>query len=170
MSKPLKILLVEDDPLCQNMTALILKRCHCEVVSAQTGQEALWQLSQQTFHGVLCDFMLPDMVATDVMMQINHHPQWRLLIRVVLTAMIDHDMAITLKKLDLNEIILKPLSLANAEAILSHHWDSQCGISPTDHNIHGIHRLYSSMDALAIVGKGNVIVLIHWRLGCIKYI
>lgn len=59
-SGPLKILIVEDDPLCQRLISHIIKSLHvgqCEVVA--DGVEAVINMSTNTFDLILMDMQLP---------------------------------------------------------------------------------------------------------------
>jgi len=65
---PAKILLVEDNPVNQHVSTLMLKKLNCEVILAQNGQEAINTLSEHNegyFDLVLMDCQMPVMDGFD---------------------------------------------------------------------------------------------------------
>lgn len=58
---PLRVLLVEDNPVNQRLASIIVKKQGCDVVVAADGVEALAQLEKSSFDLVLMDVQMPNM-------------------------------------------------------------------------------------------------------------
>ncbi|MDE2401032.1 MAG: response regulator [Burkholderiales bacterium] len=107
-----RLLLVEDQPLNQELACELLRRAGIEVVAVANGQQALDQLTQDgPFDGVLMDCQMPVMdgyVATE---RIRANPAWTDLPVIAMTASAmaaDHERA---ADSGMNDHITKPLDL-----------------------------------------------------------
>lgn len=58
--QPVRILLVEDDPLLQEVFGLVLAAQGYEVETASDGLNALWKVRESRYDLVLCDYKLPE--------------------------------------------------------------------------------------------------------------
>lgn len=65
-----RILLVEDDDMLRELTALILKKCQFDVVEATNGLEAL-QLFDETIDLVLTDIIMPKMDGIELILELQ---------------------------------------------------------------------------------------------------
>ncbi len=82
-----KVLIVDDD--IRNIFALtsVLERYHVNIVSAETGREAIRILQeQQDFDAVLMDIMMPEMDGLDTMKAIRKLPKFKTLPIIAVTA------------------------------------------------------------------------------------
>ncbi|MBN3525356.1 response regulator [Paenibacillus apiarius] len=72
-----RLLIVEDDgPQRQSLIALI-EGVDVSVTAVSTGSEALKQLSERKFDGMVLDLLLPDMTGFELMDRISRNPQHR---------------------------------------------------------------------------------------------
>ncbi|MFK8052138.1 MAG: response regulator [Woeseiaceae bacterium] len=58
---PLKVLLVEDNPVNQRVAVAMLKKIDCEVITAVSGKYALQAISNETVDVILMDCQMPEM-------------------------------------------------------------------------------------------------------------
>lgn len=81
-----KILLAEDEPDLQLITSMALADANYTVVIANNGFEALEQLAHDTFDLLLIDVMMPQMDGLELCQRLQHHPVWRQIPIILLTA------------------------------------------------------------------------------------
>jgi PAS domain S-box-containing protein len=81
-----RLLLVEDNPINQELAAQLLADAGIEVVVAGNGASAIETLSQQRFDGVLMDCQMPVMDGYDATREIRRRPQWAALPVIAMTA------------------------------------------------------------------------------------
>jgi len=81
-----RILLVEDNPINQELALDLLSHAGIIVTVAGNGQEALAMLGQQSFDGVLMDCQMPIMDGYAATRALRQHPQWRDLPVIAMTA------------------------------------------------------------------------------------
>ncbi len=82
----IKILLVEDNDINQELAELMLARQGVEVTVAGNGEEALAALNEQAFDGVLMDIQMPVMDGYTACAEIRKNPQYKDLPIIALTA------------------------------------------------------------------------------------
>ncbi|MCW5203263.1 MAG: ATP-binding protein [Candidatus Electrothrix communis] len=82
----IKILLVEDNDINQELAELMLSRQGMEVTVAGNGEEALSALGQQEFDGVLMDIQMPVMDGYTACVEIRKDPRYKDLPIIALTA------------------------------------------------------------------------------------
>ncbi len=117
--RPLRVLLVEDNPVNQRLAHEILSRRGHRVTVAENGQEALDRLSEATFDIVLMDVQMPEMNGLDATRAIRagEHTTGR---HVPIVAMTAHAMAGDRERClaaGMDEYLTKPI---RAEALISH--------------------------------------------------
>ena len=117
--RPLRVLLVEDNPVNQRLAHEILRRRGHRVTVAENGREALDRLSEATFDIVLMDVQMPEMNGLDATGAIRAGEQatGRHLPIVAMTA---HAMAGDRERClaaGMDEYLTKPI---RAEALISH--------------------------------------------------
>ena len=81
----MKVLIVDDTPLCLHAIAEILRREGFEVLCANHGEEALGMLSSQPVDLVLLDVMMPGIDGIGVLKLLRGREEWRGLPVVLLT-------------------------------------------------------------------------------------
>ena len=117
--RPLRVLLVEDNPVNQRLAHEILSRRGHRVTVAENGREALDRLSEATFDIVLMDVQMPEMNGLDATRAIRagEHATGR---HVPIVAMTAHAMAGDRERClaaGMDEYLTKPI---RAEALISH--------------------------------------------------
>jgi len=75
MDKPIRVMLVEDDPFLQNMYTTKLKLSHFDVTSATDGKEAWDKIQEAKPDIVLLDVMLPTMDGFEILTEIRKHAE-----------------------------------------------------------------------------------------------
>lgn len=117
--KAIKILLVEDNPLVQKVTATIMQSCHCEVDLARDGQTALDKIQQQIYDLIIMDIGLPDIDGHNVTMKIREFEKnIRHTPIVALTAHASEKERAEGLKAGMDDYFSKPLTLPLAKQIL----------------------------------------------------
>jgi CheY-like chemotaxis protein/HPt (histidine-containing phosphotransfer) domain-containing protein len=81
-----RILLVEDNPINQELARDLLTRAEIVVLVANDGQEALEMLSREHFDGVLMDCQMPVLDGYAATRALRRQPQWRDLPVIAMTA------------------------------------------------------------------------------------
>ncbi len=67
----MNVLIVEDDPVAQEMIAECVAECGYDVVRATDGQEALDRIEDSRCRLVVCDWMMPEMNGVDLCRQVR---------------------------------------------------------------------------------------------------
>jgi DNA-binding response OmpR family regulator len=107
--KPIKILVVEDEPNIRNLVGRSLVREGYEVNLAENGQVALAQLEQLPPDLVLLDLMLPDISGFELCQHIRSGSRY--IPVVMLTALDDESVRDQGFKVGTDEFLTKPFSL-----------------------------------------------------------
>ncbi len=106
-----KILVVDDEPNILTLLKMNLEMNRYEVITAETGHEAIELATQEHPDLILLDLMLPDMDGTSVCQRIRTVPQTRVIPIIMLTAKTDEtDMIIGLE-VGADDYITKPFSI-----------------------------------------------------------
>ncbi len=106
-----KILVVDDEPNILTLLKMNLEMNRYEVITAETGHEAIELATQEHPDLILLDLMLPDMDGTSVCQRIRTAPQTRVIPIIMLTAKTDEtDMIIGLE-VGADDYITKPFSI-----------------------------------------------------------
>ena len=115
-----RVLLVEDQPLNQELACDLLERAGLEVVTATNGQECLDKLAGEgPFDGVLMDCQMPVMDGYTATERIRANPLWQDLPVIAMTASAmaaDRDRVL---RCGMNDHITKPLDLARMFSIMA---------------------------------------------------
>jgi len=119
MTKPKRILLVEDLPVIQRAVAHIMHKLDVELTVAATGADAIKQFQQSKFDLIFMDIGLPDIQGDVVTQQIRdiekqqgtHTPI------VALTANLNQEDHPTYIESGMEEVLLKPFSVQKAKTI-----------------------------------------------------
>lgn len=78
-----RILLIEDHPLCAELTTEILTYAGHHVLAARTGQDALQKATTERVDLVLVDLSLPDMDGLELIRQLKAGAPWQLVVVAV---------------------------------------------------------------------------------------
>ena len=115
-----RVLLVEDQPVNQELAIELLHRAGVRTVLARDGQEALRLLhSQGPFDGVLMDCQMPVMDGYEATAEIRQRPEWQELPVIAMTASAlasDREHALAC---GMNDHIAKPLDIGSMFEILA---------------------------------------------------
>ena len=84
--RPLRILLVDDDPMLLELLVAILPSPAYEVVTAINGAYAIDQITRQSPDLLILDLLMPDMNGFDLLAELRRDPQTHNLPVIVLTA------------------------------------------------------------------------------------
>ncbi len=107
-----RLLLVEDNPVNQELACELLRGAGIEVVVADNGVRALHMLEQQTFDGVLMDCQMPELDGYETTRRLRQDARWAQLPVIAMTAnaMVgDRDKALAA---GMNDHVAKPIKLA----------------------------------------------------------
>jgi two-component system sensor histidine kinase/response regulator len=115
-----RVLLVEDQPLNQELACDLLERAGLSVVTAYNGQEALNKLERGgRFDGVLMDCQMPVMDGYTATRRIRQRPEWAHLPIIAMTASAMAGDRQRVLDAGMNDHITKPLDLAQMFTIMS---------------------------------------------------
>jgi len=132
--RPLRVLLVEDNPVNQRLAHEILRRRGHRVTVAENGREALDRLSETTFDIVLMDVQMPEMNGLDATCAIRAGEQATGR-HVPIVAMTAHAMAGDRERClaaGMDEYLTKPI---RAEALISHVERFAMGAQPSSSGV-----------------------------------
>jgi len=116
-----RVLLVEDNPINQELACDLLGRAGIVVTVAENGKEALEVLSAERFDAVLMDCQMPVMDGYAATRALREQPQWRDLPVIAMTAnaMVgDREKAL---EAGMNDHIAKPIKVDEMFATLARH-------------------------------------------------
>lgn len=115
-----RVLLIEDQPLNQELACDLLQRAGLAVVTANDGQEGLAVLAEQgPFDGVLMDCQMPVMDGYTATEHIRRDPRWESLPVIAMTASaMASDRARVLAS-GMNDHIVKPLDLTQMFTVMA---------------------------------------------------
>jgi CheY-like chemotaxis protein len=81
-----RLLLVEDNPVNQELACELLRRANIEVVVADNGARALEILERQIFDGVLMDCQMPELDGYEATRRLRQNARWAQLPVIAMTA------------------------------------------------------------------------------------
>lgn len=127
MTRPYKVLLVEDAKIAQEAGSAVLREIGCQVDIVKNGEEAVLQVAKENYDLIFMDLGLPDMdgfSTTEAIRQAelaahpNRHPSnWSLPI-VALTAHAGEHVEITCLDAKMDDFLVKPLTHETAVRII----------------------------------------------------
>jgi len=106
-----RLLLVEDNPVNQELACHLLRRAGIHVVVADNGMRALEMLEQHAFDGVLMDCQMPELDGYEATRRLRRDTRWAQLPVIAMTAnaMVgDRDKALAA---GMNDYVSKPIRL-----------------------------------------------------------
>nr|WP_246239957.1 two-component regulator propeller domain-containing protein [Pseudoalteromonas caenipelagi] len=133
----LKLLLVEDNELNQELAIALLEKHGAQVDVASNGQQALDILQSHSFDGVLMDCQMPLMDGYETTKLIRAQAHLANLPIIAMTASVTKDNQHAVKACGMNDIIFKPINIADMIATIVQ-WVSPSGTVtvPTPKNIY----------------------------------
>jgi PAS domain S-box-containing protein len=120
--RPLRILLVEDEPIGQMGVQVMLKRMGHEVVTANDGQEALNILPNRGFDCILMDIQMPVLDGVEATRIIRSSPEFSSVSRIPIIALTAYALSGDREKFlnaGMNEYVTKPLQLEELQKALA---------------------------------------------------
>ncbi|MEP6873881.1 MAG: response regulator [Burkholderiales bacterium] len=126
-----RILLVEDNPINQELASDLLGRADIIVRVANNGREALEMLAREHFDGVLMDCQMPVMDGYVATRALREHVQWRHLPVIAMTANAMVGDREKVLAAGMNDHIAKPVNIAEMFATLSR-WILPAALTPRD--------------------------------------
>jgi two-component system phosphate regulon response regulator PhoB len=105
-----RILVVDDEPDLLELVRVNLRQAGYEVVTAETGREALESLRRSRPELMLLDLMLPDLSGTEVCRQVRSDPELAWLPIIMLTAKADEVDRVVGLELGADDYVTKPFS------------------------------------------------------------
>ncbi|OGR35569.1 MAG: hypothetical protein A2051_14255 [Desulfovibrionales bacterium GWA2_65_9] len=119
---PLRILLVEDEPIGQMGIQIMLRRMGHEVVTANNGQEALDIFRQRGFDCILMDIQMPVLDGVEATRILRSSPEFRPVSSIPIIALTAYALSGDREKfLDagMNEYVTKPVQLEELQKALA---------------------------------------------------
>ncbi len=104
------ILVVDDEASNRMLLQRVLMASH-KVTPAETGEEALYLLSQETFDLVLLDIMMPGTTGLEVLERIRQTPEIAELPVILVSALSDTENMVKGLQLGANDYIAKPIDI-----------------------------------------------------------
>ena len=133
-----RVLLVEDQPMNQELARDLLERAGMTVITANNGQEALNRLQDDgPFDGVLMDCQMPVLDGYSATERIREQAQWQSLPVIAMTASAMATDRERVLRSGMNDHITKPLDLARMFDIMAR-WITPSGRADTAHLLQGV--------------------------------
>jgi len=123
-----RLLLVEDNPVNQELACELLRRADIEVAVADNGLRALEMLEQQSFDGILMDCQMPELDGYEATRRLRQDARWIRLPVIAMTAnaMIgDRETALAA---GMNDHVAKPIKLGQLFGTLAR-WIRPSGVA-----------------------------------------
>jgi DNA-binding response OmpR family regulator len=117
---PLRILVIEDDPLVSGLVVEHYQALGFDVDTAQNGAAALERMERQLPDLVLCDRKMPVMSGAELLEIIRlRGPEWQQMVFVFVTALDDRRDRYAMLPLRPDAYICKPIDFAREDAMLA---------------------------------------------------
>ena|SRR3989338_3155476 len=104
-----RILLIDDEPQFVELITLRLEANQYEVLTASDGQEGVNKALREKPDLIFLDIMMPQKEGFEVLPQLKHHQQTRLIPVIMLTAKADTRSILESKKLGATDYLIKPV-------------------------------------------------------------
>jgi CheY-like chemotaxis protein/HPt (histidine-containing phosphotransfer) domain-containing protein len=151
-----RVLLVEDNPINQELASDLLSRAQIVVQVANNGREAIDMLSQERFDAVLMDCQMPIMDGFAATRELRSQPKWRDLPVIAMTANAMVGDREKVLAAGMNDHIAKPINVAEMFATLAR-W-----VRPEAAASMGFPGIESELALAAVMGDEQL----HRRLLC----
>src|SRR3989304_4006324 len=106
--KFMRILIIDDEESMRHMLSIILKKEGYEVVSAESGQQALKVLGKDDFNFILCDIRMPDMDGLEFLKVVRSQESGVRSVVIMMSAYGTIDTAVECMRLGAYDYISKP--------------------------------------------------------------
>lgn len=117
---PLRVLVVDDDPLIAQVTADFFGAQGHRVECANDGGEALRKMEAGLPDLVLCDRKMPNISGADLLEEIRRRgPEWQAVAFVFVTALVDRRDRYAMMPLKPDGYVCKPIDFAKEDALLA---------------------------------------------------
>jgi DNA-binding response OmpR family regulator len=111
MSQPARILIVDDEPMTQDVLQRRLKQNGYDTVSAMNGVDALEMIEHQQFDLVLMDVSMPGLNGIECIQRLRQTWSLDSLPVIVVSAMVDSDDVVAAIEAGANDYIVKPINM-----------------------------------------------------------
>jgi signal transduction histidine kinase/ActR/RegA family two-component response regulator len=106
-----RVLVIEDEKICQRIAVFLLEKFGCEVKIASTASEATTLVMQESFDFILMDIGLPDLSGVELVKVIRSLRGYSDIIIVALTAHLDFCEKKDVCNAGFSDVLIKPLKV-----------------------------------------------------------
>ncbi len=119
--KPIKVLVIEDDPLVCLLHKGLLMNLGCQVEVSMNAEEALLMLDGN-YDLILLDIELPNMSGIEFSLKLRHQPKYKSIPIIAITSSMDENIQQKCFSAGIRQVLRKPVDLETLELLLkSHH-------------------------------------------------
>ena len=115
--KKMELMLVDDDEWIRDSMRIFFENEGCNLVTAETAEEALKIIKKHHFDIIIADFRLPGISGIKLFEYVRDSNQG--LIKILITAYMDKKVASDAKKAGIDNLIEKPFTSETIEKVLS---------------------------------------------------
>jgi DNA-binding NtrC family response regulator len=115
--KKMELMLVDDDEWIRDSMRIFFENEGCNLVTAETAEEALKIIKKQHFDIIIADFRLPGISGIKLFEYVRDSNQG--LIKILITAYMDKKVSSDAKKAGIDDLIEKPFTSETIEKVLS---------------------------------------------------
>ncbi len=115
--KKMELMLVDDDEWIRDSMRIFFENEGCNLVTAETAEEALKIIKKHHFDIIIADFRLPGISGIKLFEYVRDSNQG--LIKILITAYMDKKVASDAKKAGIDDLIEKPFTSETIEKVLS---------------------------------------------------
>jgi len=126
----IRVLLVEDNPINQQVTSIILKKLGCEVEIAKNGQEAVTLWQQRSYDIIFMDWHMPVMDGVEATRIIRAQENDHTLI-IALTAHAMQEQQAEISRSGMDDCLIKPFQVHDLEILLKKYFPQHFSVKET---------------------------------------
>jgi DNA-binding NtrC family response regulator len=115
--KKMELMLVDDDEWIRDSMRIFFENEGCNLVTAETAEEALKIIKKQHFDIIIADLRLPGISGIKLFEYVQDSNQD--LIKILITAYMDKKVSSDAKKAGIDDLIEKPFTSETIEKVLS---------------------------------------------------
>ena len=105
-----KVLVVDDLPENLDLMSRLLRKMHCSVMTADSGEQALHLLESEIVDLVLLDLVMPDIDGREVLARIKQSEQLRAIPVIMISGRQDMDQIVDCIQVGADDYLLKPVN------------------------------------------------------------